>query len=71
MVQDLISSKGDSDNRRSVVMRLIKEHDILPYCFRRAAEFVVEAKAGLHGLPESIHLDVLNSLADFILERRT
>ena len=70
-LQDLISSKGGADDRRTVVMRLIRENDILAYCLRRAAEFVEEAKAGLRGLRDSVHVESLHSLADFIVERRT
>jgi octaprenyl-diphosphate synthase len=68
-LQDLIVSRGDAD-KKAVVLKMIRERDILSYCTRRATEFVEEAKSGLRQLPDSTHVDALVSLADFVLDRR-
>jgi len=69
-LQDLLSAKDGSD-KKSAVMRLIQERDILNWSMRRAAEFVEEAKSGLRGLRDSVHTEALHQLADFILDRRS
>jgi len=68
-LQDLIVSRDGAD-KKSVVQRMIRERDILSYCTRRATEFVEDAKSGLRQLPDSLHVEALVSLADFVLERR-
>jgi octaprenyl-diphosphate synthase len=68
-LQDLIVSRDGAD-KKSVVQKMIRERDILSYCTRRATEFVEDAKSGLRQLPDSLHVDALLSLADFVLERR-
>jgi octaprenyl-diphosphate synthase len=68
-LQDLIVSKNGAD-KKSVVLKMIRERDILAYCNRRAAEFVEDAKSGLRQLPDSLHVDALVNLADFVLDRR-
>ncbi len=69
-LQDLLSVP-DGRDRKAAVMRMIRERDILSWCMRRAAGFVEEAKAGLRGLRDSVHLEALHQLADFVLDRRT
>jgi len=68
-LQDLIVSKNGAD-KKSVVLKMIRERDILAYCTRRATEFVEDAKSGLRQLPDSLHVEALVSLADFVLDRR-
>jgi octaprenyl-diphosphate synthase len=68
-LEALIVSKNDAD-KKSVVLKMIRERDILSYCTRRATEFVEDAKSGLRQLPDSLHVEALLSLADFVLERR-
>ncbi|HVR87192.1 MAG TPA: polyprenyl synthetase family protein [Planctomycetota bacterium] len=68
-LQDLIVSKNGAD-KKSVVLKMIRERDILSYCSRRATEFVEDAKSGLRQLPDSLHVEALLSLADFVLDRR-
>jgi octaprenyl-diphosphate synthase len=68
-LQDLLVSKDGAD-KKSVVLKMIRERDILAYCTRRATEFVEDAKSGLRQLPDSMHVEALVSLADFVLERR-
>jgi octaprenyl-diphosphate synthase len=68
-LQDLIVSRDGAD-KKSVVQKMIRERDILSYCSRRATEFVEDAKSGLRHLPDSLHVEALVSLADFVLERR-
>jgi octaprenyl-diphosphate synthase len=69
-LQEVLSSRRSPEERRNVVLRRIRERDILTYCTRRAADFLEEAKAGLRRFPDSPSLDCLLSLADFVLERR-
>jgi octaprenyl-diphosphate synthase len=69
-LQDLLSAR-DGRDRKSVVMRMIQERDILTWSMRRAAEFVDEAKAGLRGLRDSAHVEALHLLADFVVDRRS
>ena len=68
-LQDLIVSKNGAD-KKALVTKMIRERDILSYCTRRATEFVEDAKSGLRQLPDSLHVDALLSLADFVLDRR-
>jgi octaprenyl-diphosphate synthase len=68
-LQELLSSRNGVD-KKTAVLKMIRERDILAYCTRRATEFVEDAKAGLRRLPDSIHVDALVNLADFVLDRR-
>ncbi|HZE98677.1 MAG TPA: polyprenyl synthetase family protein [Planctomycetota bacterium] len=68
-LQDLLSSRNGVD-KKSVVLKMIQDRDILTYCTRRATEFVEDAKSGLRQLPDSLHVDALLNLADFVLDRR-
>jgi len=68
-LQDLLSSRNGVD-KKTTVLKMIRERDILSYCTRRATEFIEDAKAGLRRLPDSIHVDALVNLADFVLDRR-
>jgi octaprenyl-diphosphate synthase len=68
-LQDLLASRNGVD-KKAQVLKMIRERDILPYCNRRATEFIEDAKAGLRQLPDSPHVEALLSLADFVLDRR-
>jgi octaprenyl-diphosphate synthase len=69
-LQDLLASREDADEKRNEIRRMIRERDILAYTMRRAADFVEDARAGLRRLPDSVHVESLLNLADFVLERR-
>lgn len=68
-VQDLLSVRNGAADKKSVVLRLIRERDILDYTLRRAREFVEEAKNALRDVRDSAYVGNLHTLADFILER--
>lgn len=68
-LQDVVTSRNGVD-KKTIVLKMIRERDILSYCTRRAADFVEDAKAGLRQLPDSVHVEALISLADFVLDRR-
>jgi octaprenyl-diphosphate synthase len=71
-LQDLLASRnGEAEGRKERIVGLIREREILPFCMRRAAEFVEEAKAGLRLFRDSVFVDNLAGLADFVLERKT
>ena len=70
-LEALLLDKARPDERRDTVVRLIREREILPWCLRRASEFVDEAKACLRGLRESVYTENLALLADFVVDRRT
>jgi octaprenyl-diphosphate synthase len=69
-LQDLLASRTKEVDRKGVVMKMIRERDILAYTLRRATEFVEDARAGLRRLPDSLHVEALHSLAEFVLDRR-
>jgi len=68
-LQDLLASRNGVD-KKTEVLKMIRERDILSYCNRRATDFIEDAKAGLRQLPDSLHVEALVSLADFVLDRR-
>lgn len=68
-LQDLLVARNGVD-KKAHVLKMIRERDILSYCTRRAADLIEDAKAGLRQLPDSLHVEALVSLADFILDRR-
>ena len=70
-LQDLLASPEGADEKKVVVLKMIRERDILSYSFRRAAEFIEDGKAGLRVFRDSAHVESLHSLADFVLDRRT
>src|SRR4029077_7797551 len=45
-LHDLLASRNGVD-KKSAVLKMIRERDILTYCSRRATEFIEDAKAGL------------------------
>jgi octaprenyl-diphosphate synthase len=69
-LQEALSTPDDAGRRKTLVLSKIRERDVLPYCQRRAADFVDQAKASLRRFPESPSTECLLSLADFVLERR-
>ncbi len=68
-LQRLLASPDGAD-RRTAVLRLVRERDVLAYSLRRASEWVEEAKASLRGVGDSVWAGNLLALADFVLERR-
>jgi octaprenyl-diphosphate synthase len=70
-LQNLLASPNGVAEKKSVVLGMIRERDILSYSLRRAAEFVEEAKASLRAVRDSVYAESLHSLADFVLERRS
>jgi len=70
-LEALLLDKARPDERRDTVVRLIQEREILPWCLRRAAEYVDEAKGCLRGFRESVYTENLALLADFVVDRRT
>jgi octaprenyl-diphosphate synthase len=68
-LQDLLASRNGVD-KKSHVLKMIRERDILSYCNRRATDFIEDAKAGLRQIPDSLHVEALLNLADFVLDRR-
>jgi octaprenyl-diphosphate synthase len=68
-LQDLLAARNGVD-RREVIVRLIRERDILNYAIRRATDYIEEAKASLGPFRDSIHAECLANLADFVLDRR-
>jgi octaprenyl-diphosphate synthase len=69
-LQDLLSTRDRAEEKRANIHRLIRERDILAYAMRRATEFVEDARSGLRQLRDSVHVESLLNLADFVLERR-
>jgi octaprenyl-diphosphate synthase len=69
-LQELIVSPCGSADKKAAILAMIRERDILTYALRRATDFVEEAKAGLRQFPDSVHVDSLMGLADFVLARR-
>jgi octaprenyl-diphosphate synthase len=69
-LQHLLASPDGASDRKSIVLRMIRERDVLGYSLRRAAEFVEEAKASLRAVRDSVYAESLHNLADFVLERR-
>jgi len=69
-LQDLLSSPHASGEKRSEILRRIRERDLLGQSLRRAQDFVEEGKASLRQVPDSVSTDCLQSLADFVLDRR-
>lgn len=70
-VQDLLVARDGTEDKKTVVLRMIRERDILSYSMRRATEFIEDAKTGLRQFRDSVHLESILSLADFVLDRRT
>jgi octaprenyl-diphosphate synthase len=64
------SPPANGADKKTQVLKMIRERDILAYCNRRATEFIEDAKSGLRQLPDSLHVDALVNLADFVLDRR-
>jgi len=69
-LQDLLSARDRAEEKRAVIHKMIRERDILPFCMKRATEFVEDARSGLRPLRDSIHVESLLNLADFIIDRR-
>jgi octaprenyl-diphosphate synthase len=69
-LRELLTSRERSEERRETVARLLREGDSVPWCMKRAADFIDEAKAQLRGFRDSVFTENLTALADFILERR-
>ncbi len=69
-LQDLLAARGNEAEKRETVLRMIRERDLLAWSLRRAAEYIDEAKASLRQFRDSVHIESLQSLADFALERR-
>ncbi len=69
-LQDLLSSRDRAAEKKAVVHRLIRERDILSYSMRRAADFMEDARSGLRPLRDTVHVESLLNLADFVLDRR-
>ncbi len=69
-LQELLISSDDAA-KKEIVLRLIRERDILGYSLGRAAAFVEEAKSLLSHVHDSVYVENLHALADFILDRRT
>ncbi|HLF92570.1 MAG TPA: polyprenyl synthetase family protein [Planctomycetota bacterium] len=69
-LQDLLSSRDGAAQKKETVHRMIRERDILAYSLRRATDFVEDARSGLRSLGDSVHVDSLLNLAEFVLDRR-
>lgn len=69
-LQDLLASRGNEAEKRETVLRMIRERDLLAWSLRRATEYIEEAKASLRQFRDSAHIESLQNLADFALERR-
>jgi octaprenyl-diphosphate synthase len=70
-LQELLTSQDRVDERRDTVVRMLRERDLVTWSMRRAQDFVDEAKGLLRGFRDSVHVDSLIGLADFVLERRS
>lgn len=70
-LETLLLDKARPDERRDTVVRLIQEREVLPWCLRRASDYVDEAKACLRGFRDSVYTENLSLLADFVVDRRT
>lgn len=51
------------------VLALIGKHETVAYTLDRARGYIEAAKAGLSVLPDSVHVDAMRALADYIVER--
>ncbi len=69
-LEDLISGRTGVEDRRSVVLGMIRERDILEPTLERATAFIRDAKQSLGEVRDSVYVGNLQQLADFTLARR-
>ncbi len=67
--QILLHSNSFGSEDFDVVLELIQKYEGIPYAIDRARGYVEAAKAVLSILPDSVHVDSLRALADYIVER--
>ncbi len=65
---DFISSDGLQE-KRSDIVRLLNEHNVLDLSLERASRFVERAKGHLSVLPDSTYKESMEALADFVVAR--
>ncbi len=68
-LQDLIRAPEGLAEKRNTLVRLLREHDVMPYCLERAEHHLECAKRSARDLKEPL-AENLTALADFALKRR-
>ena len=61
---DAVGSKGLAD-----VLGMMARYKAVPYTLDRARGYVEAGKAALSAFPDSIHVDALRALADYVVDR--
>jgi octaprenyl-diphosphate synthase len=69
-VENLLAGRNGPADKRTEVLRLIRERDLIRQSLARAAALVEDGKNSLRKVPDSLYMGNLVSLADFVLQRR-
>jgi octaprenyl-diphosphate synthase len=69
-LENLLAGRNGTADKRTEVLRLVRERDLIRQSLARAAAMVEDGKASLRRVPDSMGLANLVALADFVLRRR-